>query len=894
MKKILTVLLALSVVFTYTVGTAFAADVGQNTVYDQATAKAEEQLQRVTTAGIEWKDSLQNYFTESKNDLDKELKVKRVNVHDSGSGDHWFTAEGLDNLRAEVIAKAKAALDAEVVEITKDTYADQAALDSALTALKTIADNYDGISKFIATLDDDELADFELEYAKDFYLAYLNSIDPADYADTPNDDGDIYRDIVTEKKADAIEAIKSATAAFISDGSVQVIATEFYKAVKDIPTIEDQEEEFANLSEAIEYYQAKIESNLLEKKADVKYDLNQDLKDANAAEDTTTARNIQKALNRVESDFAAAIECAKAEIGYQKTIEDAKNLYKAWVGVVNNNLGYDETKNYEPMDKTGGDIELYVERAEKAAQLRAKAEEMKAETGFNGAPMYDAEAVDAALAADLEAAYTGKPVGALAALRPVEDQVKGEMDRVINITYNESGSIESTKVTLNKIKYDVVKAWTIVNVYDDEKLAEVESIQADALAAIRAAETVEAVDAAFLEAYAKYDAVPTKTDKSDYQSKTATKEQIAAYKAKLEAALKTKMANYGQAKFNEDYDVTDQKIAVFTGKLSENYLQEAYDAADLEAKYQEALDFIDDLRNKDQMKAEADAINAAIRDLAGKTLTAEDEDAVLAVAEREANFTEYKAILNVPTKYTTYGVDTYMRTMEGLIADQLEDAYKSIGTVTVEDEVAINTLVKMAETYTENYSKYTGYDSDLVNDIYALYDKLMDEKVKAVENAIGVIDASADPLDVKAIQAARDAYDALGEYAVDVNATRYHKLLSLENLAEEYIIESVESLKVIKNHSTAGRSNGKSWIRIEWSTQGDDSYVQGYEIYKSTKKNSGYKYSFTTKNPENKWYKNTAGLKKGTRYYYKVRAIVEVDGQKYTSDWSNKAYRIAK
>ena len=110
------------------------------------------------------------------------------------------------------------------------------------------------------------------------------------------------------------------------------------------------------------------------------------------------------------------------------------------------------------------------------------------------------------------------------------------------------------------------------------------------------------------------------------------------------------------------------------------------------------------------------------------------------------------------------------------------------------------------------------------------------------------------------------------------------------NLLKNKLIDSVESLKVVKNHSTAG----KGWIRIEWSTTGDDGAVQGYEIYKSTKKNSGYKYAFTTKNPENKWYKNTAGLKKGTRYYYKVRAIIEIDGEKYTSDWSNKAYRIAK
>ena len=81
-----------------------------------------------------------------------------------------------------------------------------------------------------------------------------------------------------------------------------------------------------------------------------------------------------------------------------------------------------------------------------------------------------------------------------------------------------------------------------------------------------------------------------------------------------------------------------------------------------------------------------------------------------------------------------------------------------------------------------------------------------------------------------------------------------------------------------------------------WSTVGDDSHVDGYEIYRSTKKNSGYgtKPIYTTKNPDNKWYKNTAGLKKNTRYYYKVRAFVEIDGQKYYSDWSNKAYRYAK
>ena len=52
--------------------------------------------------------------------------------------------------------------------------------------------------------------------------------------------------------------------------------------------------------------------------------------------------------------------------------------------------------------------------------------------------------------------------------------------------------------------------------------------------------------------------------------------------------------------------------------------------------------------------------------------------------------------------------------------------------------------------------------------------------------------------------------------------------------------------------------------------------------------------SFTTTDNAKRTYKNTKSLKKGTRYYYKIRAYKVVDGKTYYSDWSNKAYRIAK
>ena len=130
---------------------------------------------------------------------------------------------------------------------------------------------------------------------------------------------------------------------------------------------------------------------------------------------------------------------------------------------------------------------------------------------------------------------------------------------------------------------------------------------------------------------------------------------------------------------------------------------------------------------------------------------------------------------------------------------------------------------------------------------------------------------------------ALDAYNALTDkqkYQLDAKA------LPLIKVLEQKLGMTVKSLKI-----TAKSTAKKGFITVKWTVKGDASAADGYQVWKSTKQSKGYKKAITT---TKKSYKNTKGLKKGTRYYYKVRAYKVVDGKNVYSDWSNKAYRVAK
>ena len=110
---------------------------------------------------------------------------------------------------------------------------------------------------------------------------------------------------------------------------------------------------------------------------------------------------------------------------------------------------------------------------------------------------------------------------------------------------------------------------------------------------------------------------------------------------------------------------------------------------------------------------------------------------------------------------------------------------------------------------------------------------------------------------------------------------------------KEDIIAIIESQQLVARSKVTTSPNGKKAILITWyDKNGNEVTFDGVEIFRSTKRNSGYGTKPIFTSVTGKYY-NTA-VKAGTKYYYKVRGFVVIDGQKYYTDWSLKAIRTVK
>ena len=362
---------------------------------------------------------------------------------------------------------------------------------------------------------------------------------------------------------------------------------------------------------------------------------------------------------------------------------------------------------------------------------------------------------------------------------------------------------------------------------------------------------------------------------------------------------KDALANYMTLKYNlADKSVyKDNEIFVVALEQGEALIDEAVTVDGVKAAYEEAKALIDNVKTPDELKAAKEAVEKQIAALPYTAkLTEADKAAVRAAYEA------YDAYMNMAG---TTEIDSASKTMlrakydkvNELVAkainEKAKDLNKKIADLGSSDaDIAAKAALKAdvdavkaeADALTDEIKAVNkDYDGFLATATMVDVNKLPDLTQAVVDNVkIKLVNASKDGATYEQMKEAMDAYNALTDKQ-KYEMTAY--ALPLVKVLEQKLGMTVKSLKI-----TARSTAKKGSITVKWSVVGEAD-VDGYQIWKSTKANKSYKKVFTT---TKKTYKNTKGLKKGTRYYYKVRAYKVIDGKNVYSDWSNKANRKAK
>ncbi len=109
--------------------------------------------------------------------------------------------------------------------------------------------------------------------------------------------------------------------------------------------------------------------------------------------------------------------------------------------------------------------------------------------------------------------------------------------------------------------------------------------------------------------------------------------------------------------------------------------------------------------------------------------------------------------------------------------------------------------------------------------------------------------------------------------------------------------EAIKNIEIKLTSKQVKTKSGKKGIKITWTAAAGDKTLDGVEVFRSKERYKGYgtePFYTSTKGGNEGSYINTKSLKKGTRYYYRVRGYVLVDGQKVYTDYSTKAWRTVK
>ena len=490
--------------------------------------------------------------------------------------------------------------------------------------------------------------------------------------------------------------------------------------------------------------------------------------------------------------------------------------------------------------------------------------------------------------------------------------------------------------------YQGTTAWTQGAIYKDSKTYE-EAVKALSVSG-DAAELEYAIK--HYEALADKYVADAKDDDTYYAKELAEVEALVAeFKTKVEALTDVdKVADLYKDYFNTNgkkVKAVEAKDVAVTGTLIEDGAKATGDVADL---YKTAVTYRDlfneSIKGTDNdYTSDANTLLAAVKKLVGDAgaRTAKDIAALGTQIPDLVKALPTNAAVNAAKDAADDAVKAAKYSDQASMDAALKaiDDYEDL-TLVDYDRTAINAKVKsMAYAYNNTLNnEYTNASKTDKAALKAIQDKIdafvdtyeTNARSKEIENVFGALSTNIErnlanikaddakavadkinalPINLTAadkatVEAARKAYnDFVAEYTDYEDAQSAEAYLKAHGVdasalasAEAVLgLNAVSPAELVKGLKITARSTAKKGsITVKWTVKGEAD-IDGYEIWKSTKANKGYKKAFTT---TKKTYKNTKGLKKGTRYYYKVRAYKVIDGVKVTSDWSNKANRKAK
>ena len=895
MKKFLTVLLALSVVFTYTVGTAFAAtDPTTPTTGSQKTLD-------------EAYDAAKTNLTAVKNAVVTKLADEYVEVIGCGDATHKGDKGlhvGVDNTFTLKIAKSVYTQIAEAVykdymsvlaikynELSKgndesktaEKLAEAVTNENAGTLKDKAYGDVDTEAEFKALVISDQKTDYynktlklALNNYKETVKSELGKIDTSLYTTDVMDKEDpyaiTYRQLAEETKAKWIAEAGDVTVS--EDAETNVVIPALCKLNLMISANKiTGENTYTNEKGEVVNVSYKFAKNAVTGYKGAPLLTKDELKG-----DTTTLE-AQKAAAKAEV-AAKAAAYYKEEVAKGTVAADAaKKLTDAYREVLNcriDNMTSAQFTSYtvpEVTAKEGPKNDMSFEDTKAVYDnLKKEAATLKVLVDATGRLVYDSAKIDANLAKAMIEIYDGDNVFAAK-----EDLTYKAENKTEDVDWAKKVAIAQAEAARDKILY---QADGTANYYELEQ-SKVVAKYAELIDKINAATTV-----------AQIDAINKNVSLIGIKDKDATN-----------------IAVQGLSKFSTEYTKLENYVKYLNGDTKEwedgyKAMMSREDLAKFYAKKgARTNDEIAALIN--DAKAECDAIKTSKEAKEAKKAV-EDQVAALpayiTLAEKDAVVAAWNAAdelgVTLDNQAKLDNAVAQLKAVELKAINDAMDALPSIDKITVANKDAVKAIVDAVKAYETNPmykagNKFAAYDKKATVDKYneAVRDASRDEVVAA----IAALPTDATKAQVEAVRKSYDAFveaytDAEAGYKAADKIANIDKLLYAEATLAAAEITAVEGLKI-----TASSTAGKGYIKVKWTVKGDAAAADGFQVYRSVKKNSGFgtKPYFTTKAGATT-YKNTKSLKKGKRYYYKVRAFKVVDGKNVYSDWSNKAYRIAK